>query len=147
LPTFLALAAALAVGRAVFAEHWVWVVLTALVVGQPGAGHGHVLRRGLLRLLGASVATVLTAPLVVLLPARSALTVVVIVGALVAGTWLRPLGYAYWAGALTAVLALLQGYLGATDPGLLVIRLAAIAVGGALAVLVAAWPPSRNEVA
>jgi hypothetical protein len=146
-PALLALGAALAVGRAVFGGHWTWVVLTALVVGQPGAGHGDVLRRALLRLLGASVATVLTAPLVTLLPAHSALALPAIVGALVAGTWLRPLGYAYWAGSLTAVLALLQGYLDGPQPGFLVIRLGAIAVGGALAALIAAWPPSRNEVA
>jgi hypothetical protein len=118
-PALLALGAALAVGRAVFGGHWTWVVLTALVVGQPGAGRGDVLRRALLRLLGASVATMLTAPLVTLLPAHSALALPAIVGALVAGTWLRPLGYAYWAGSLTA----------------------------ALAALIAAWPPSRNEVA
>lgn len=138
-PPLLALGAAMAVGRAVFAGHWVWVVLTALVVGRPG---GDVRRRALLRLLGASVATVLTAPLGTLLPAHSAFALTAIVGVLVAGTWLRPLGYAYWAGSLTAVLALLQGYLDGPQPGLLVIRLGAVAVGGVLAVLVAAWPPS-----
>lgn len=57
---------------------------------------------------------------------------------------LRPLGYAYWAGSLTAVLALLQGYLDGPQPGFLLIRLGAIAVGGAPATLVAAWPPPRK---
>jgi hypothetical protein len=117
LPTFLALAAAVAAGWTIFDGHWTWVVLTALVVGQPGAAYGDVLRRALLRLLGASVATVLTAPLVTVLPAHSALTGLAIVGALVAGTWLRPLGYAYWAGSLTAVLALLQSFSTARVPG------------------------------
>lgn len=145
-PTLLALGAAFAVGRVVFAGHWAWVVLTALVVGQPGAARGDVQRRALLRLLGASVATVVTAPLVILLPAHSALTLLAIVGALVAGTWLRPLGYAYWAGSLAAVLALLQGYLDGPRPGFLVIRLGAIAAGGVLA-LIAAKPLSRNDAA
>ncbi len=65
------------------------------------------------------------------------------------GTWLRPRGYAYWAGCITAVLALLYGYYGTGQDDQLVHRLLAIVVGGVLAVLVS-WfllPVRTRDVA
>ena len=53
-------------------------------------------------------------------------------------TWLQAGDYAYWAVAVTAVMALLYGYYGGErSAGLLLTRLEGIAVGGAIAVVAA----------
>jgi uncharacterized membrane protein YccC len=51
-------------------------------------------------------------------------------------TWLRSLSYAYWAAAITSVLALLYGYFGAGGSHVLAARLEGIVLGALIAVAV-----------
>jgi uncharacterized membrane protein YccC len=66
------------------------------------------------------------------------IAIVAILGLIAVALWLRTLSYAWWSAAVTAALALLLGYYGQSDAGVLVTRLEAIVVGGLLG-LGAAW--------
>jgi len=58
--------------------------------------------------------------------------VAVILAVLALASRLRRFGYAYWAGAVTAVLSLLYGYYGQSGTNLLLQRLGEIVIGAAL---------------
>jgi uncharacterized membrane protein YccC len=134
-----ALAAAFAVGRVVFPAHWVWPVLTAFIVCSGNRGRADVVYKGVLRMIGALVGTVLATALVVGVFAPGADTsIVAIFVILTVATWLRPFNYAYWAGCVTAALAFLYGYFGQTGTGLLYTRLEGILYGGLIAIA-ASW--------
>ena len=133
----LSLALAFVIGRSFFAPHWSWIVITAFVVNSGNRGRGDVLYKSLQRVAGATVGTVVATLLAGLFPPRDNVAVALILVALALGSWLRTINYAYWAGCVTSVLSLLQGYFGETHVGLLGERLAQILIGGALAVLVA----------
>ena len=133
----LSLALAFVIGRSLFAPHWSWIVITAFVVNSGNRGRGDVVYKSLQRIAGAAIGTVVATLLAGLFPPRDNVAVAVILAALALGSWLRTLNYAYWAGCVTSVLSLLQGYFGETHIGLLGERLAQILIGGALAVLVA----------
>ena len=144
-----ALAAACAIAQIVLPTHWQWVVLTAFIVCSGNRGRGDVLRKSALRVFGASVGTMLATGLLALVTPEGVGWVVAILGVLTAGIVLRPVSYAYWAGCLTAAMALLLGLFGADPVPQLLIRLAAILLGGALGVA-ASWlvlPIGSREVA
>ena len=133
-----ALAAAFAVGRTLFGAHWTWVVLTAFIVSSGNRGRGDVAYKAGLRLTGAAAGTLAATALSGVFPPGDPWSIVAIFAVLAVGLWLRSVNYAFWAGGMTAALALLYGYYGERGIGLLGDRLAAIGVGAALAVA-AAW--------
>jgi hypothetical protein len=133
-----ALAAAFAVGRSVFGLHWTWVVLTAFIVSTGNRGRGDVAHKAAMRLVGAGAGTLAATVLSGAFPAGDWRSIVVIFAVLAVALWLRQVNYAYWAAGMTAALALLYGYYGERGVGFLGMRLEAILVGAALAVL-ASW--------
>ncbi|MCO5984900.1 FUSC family protein [Actinoallomurus spadix] len=133
-----AVGAAFAAGHLAFPGHWAWVVLTAFVVCSGARGRADVLHKGVLRTIGAAAGTAAATVTAGAFGAHDPRGVVVIFTVLTAATWLRHFGYAYWAGGVTAVLALLYGYFGQSAPDLLGTRLEAIAVGAVLGVA-ASW--------
>jgi len=135
----LSLTAAFVIGRTVFGSHWVWIVLTAFIVNSGNRGRGDVLHKSLLRVLGACAGTVAATLLAGALPPRDDLAIVIILIVLAIGSWLRTISYVYWAGCVTSVLSLLQGYFGEGRVGLIGERLLQIVLGGALAALIAWW--------
>ncbi|MFJ6836957.1 FUSC family protein [Streptomyces sp. NPDC091209] len=141
-----ALAAAFAVGRNLWPDHWAWVVLTAFLVCSGARSRGDVLVKGAWRTLGAAAGTVVATAVSGQFGPRSDTAVVVIFVVLAVATWLRELSYAYWAGCVTAVLSLLYDWFGQSPGDLLHTRLAGIAVGAVLGVA-ASWLvlPIRTE--
>jgi fusaric acid resistance family protein len=133
-----ALGGAFAVGRVVLPGHWVWPVLTAYIVCSGNRGRADVAYKGVLRMAGALAGTVAATPLIGLFAAGGGGAIAVILAVLAVAVWLRPASYAYWAGCVTAALALLYGYFGQTAGSLLHTRLAGIACGGLIAVT-ACW--------
>lgn len=138
-----ALSAAFVVGWALFADHVMWVVLTAFLVCAGNRGRADVLHKSALRVLGAVGGTIGAVAIVAVVPQASGPGVVVAIFlALFAGTWLRTVSYAYWAAAVTLALTLLQELTGATtvggEAGMLVERLVAI-VAGAVLGIAASW--------
>ncbi|MFE2187260.1 FUSC family protein [Streptomyces sp. NPDC059455] len=133
-----ALAAAFAVGRTLWPDHWTWVVLTAFLVCSGARSRADVLVKGVWRTVGAAVGTVAAGALTGSFGPRSDAAVVLIFAVLAVATWLRELSYAYWAGCVTAVLSLLYDWFGQSPGGLLHTRLAGIAVGAVLGIA-ASW--------
>jgi len=133
-----ALGGAFALGRSLFGAHWTWVVLTAFIVCSGNRGRGDVVHKAAMRLAGAGVGTLAATALSGAFPPGDAWSIVVIFFVLAVALWLRSISYAYWAGGMTAVLALLYGYYGQRGVGLLATRLEAILLGAALAVA-ASW--------
>jgi hypothetical protein len=132
------IAAAFILGRLFFDDHWPWVVLTAYVAASGNRGRTDVLRKGLERLAGATVGTLLAAGI-----AAAGVTgdpaVALMFAVLAVALWLRPLNYAYWAAGMTCALSLLLGYFGQDALSLLPTRLEGIAVGAGLSVASAWW--------
>ncbi|HTU80248.1 MAG TPA: FUSC family protein [Solirubrobacteraceae bacterium] len=133
-----ALGAAFALGRSLFGTHWTWVVLTAFIVCAGNRGRGDVLHKAAMRIAGAAAGTLAATALSGAFPAGDSWSIVVIFAVLAAALWLRPVNYAFWAGGMTAALALLYGYYGRRGVGLLATRLEAILLGAALSVA-ASW--------
>ena len=131
------LGAAFAFGHWLWPAHWPWAVITAYVVASGNRGRADVVHKGWLRVLGTAAGAGSGTVLIGALPAGSHWTVVVVLAVLGIATWLRPASYAYWAVAVTAVMALFYGYYGQRSAGLLLTRLEGIAVGGAIAVVAA----------
>ncbi|WP_327680686.1 FUSC family protein [Kitasatospora sp. NBC_00458] len=125
-------------GRAVWPDHWAWVVLTAFIVCSGARGRGDVLFKGLLRALGAAAGTIVATAVAGAFGPHEDAAVVLIFAVLALATWLRELSYAYWAGCVTAVLSLLYGWFGQSSDDLLRTRLAAIGLGAAVGIA-AAW--------
>jgi hypothetical protein len=133
-----ALAAAFTAGRLLYPAHWTWVVLTAYIVCSGNRGRGDVVLKSAHRVLGAAAGTIAATLLAGTFAPGSPASVAVMLGILAIAAPLRSYGYAYWAGSVTAVLALLYGYFGQSGADLLPSRLGAIAVGAVLAVA-ASW--------
>ncbi|MED7949059.1 FUSC family protein [Streptomyces sp. BE303] len=125
-------------GRAVWPDHWAWVVLTAFIVCSGARGRADVLFKGLLRAVGAAAGTVVATAVAGSFGPHEDAAVVLIFAVLALATWLRELSYAYWAGCVTAVLSLLYGWFGQGSDDLLRTRLAAIGLGAAVGIA-AAW--------
>ncbi|HEV2213479.1 MAG TPA: FUSC family protein [Gammaproteobacteria bacterium] len=133
-----ALTASFVIGRLWFPEHWGWIVLTAFIVCSGSIGRGEAVYKGLLR-FGGALGGVLAATLLqfVFLP-QGPLEAVLIFAVLFLGLWLRERNYAWWAGGMTLVVALLYGTGSGGDVGLLGERLLAIFIG-ALCGIAASW--------
>jgi len=147
----LSLALAFTIGFLFFSDRWAWIVLTVVVVAVGNAGRADVLYKGIQRVVGAGIGTVvallgLTVPTIggPDLPTVIALLVIVFV-ALV----LRPFGYLWWALFFTLALTLLQSFASERPGGLgplLGERLEEILLGTALALLIAWFVlPLRSE--
>ncbi|MCX5237865.1 FUSC family protein [Streptomyces prunicolor] len=134
----LGIAAAFILGRLFFDDHWPWVVLTAYVAASGNRGRTDVLRKGVERLAGATVGTLLAAG-VALAGVTGDTAVALMFAVLTVALWLRPLNYAYWAAGMTCALSLLLGYFGQDALSLLPTRLEGIAVGAVLSVAAAWW--------
>lgn len=141
-----AIGVAFAAGRLIWPSHWTWTVLTAFIVCSGARGRGDVIHKGALRILGAGVGTVLGTVIAGTFAPLDRMSIVVIFAVLAVATWLRPLGYAYWAASVTAVLSLLYGYFGESATGLLHARLEAILLGAVIGIA-ASWLvlPVRNR--
>ncbi|GGN12919.1 FUSC family protein [Streptomyces fuscichromogenes] len=133
-----AIATAFVLGRLLFDDHWPWAVLTAYVAASGNRGRTDVLRKGIERLAGACVGTLLATG-VAAAGVTGHTAVALMFAVLAVALWLRPLNYAYWAAGMTTALSLLLGYFGQNAQSLLPTRLAAIAVGAVLAVASAWW--------
>jgi len=132
-----ALATAFAAGWWLFPTHWAWVVLTAYIVCSGNRGRGDVLHKSLLRVVGAAIGVIVATALAgTFAPGDTASIVAIFI--LATATWLRAVNYAYWAGCITAALALLYGYFGETGTSLLWTRLEGILLG-ALIGTAASW--------
>jgi len=147
----LSLAAAFAIGFVFFPARWAWIVLTVVVVAVGNAGRADVLYKGIQRVLGAAVGTVV-ALLGLALPTLGGPnlpTVIVLLAIVFVAVLLRPFAYLWWALFFTLALTLLQSF-GAPSASslgpLLGERLEEILLGTALALLVA-WfvAPVRSE--
>lgn len=132
------LAAAFALGRALFPTHWTWIVLTAYIVASANRGRGDVVYKAGLRVTGAAAGTLLATLLAGAFAPGDAGAVVAIFVILGLVVWLRGINYAYWAAGITAALALLYGYFGQSSSTLLTQRLLQIVLGALLAIL-CAW--------
>ncbi len=132
------IAAAFVLGNCLFDDHWPWVVLTAYVAASGNRGRTDVLRKGLERLAGATVGTLLAAG-VAAAGVTGHTAVALMFTVLTVALWLRPLNYAYWAAGMTCALSLLLGYFGQDALSVLPIRLEGIAVGAVLSVASAWW--------
>ncbi len=139
-----ALAAAFVVGFVVFPGHWGWTVLTAFIVCSGARGRGDAVYKGVLRLVGALVGTLAAAALAHVWLPTGPLEAIVIFALLFAALVLRDVNYAYWAGAMTLILAILGSSV--LGPGALGERLESI-LAGAICAVAAAWfvMPIRTE--
>lgn len=134
----LALTVAFVLGQTVFGAHWAWTVVSAYTVGAAARSRGDALLRGAHRTIGALAGTLGATGLVVLAGGHRVLTVVLLMAVLGAGFALRQRGYAWWAGSVTAALALLYSLLGVGVGGalpLLGARLLAVVAGALCAIL------------
>jgi hypothetical protein len=131
-----ALSLAFVAGFAVFPGHWAWAVLTAFIVCSGARGRGDAAYKAMLRLAGALAGTAAAALLAALVQPGGAFEAAAIFVVLFFGLWLRETNYAYWACAMTLVLALLSG--GGLGTRLLAFRLEAI-LAGALCAVAATW--------
>jgi hypothetical protein len=129
-------AAAFIASALLFPQHAGWAPLTALVVGAGSVTWNDSVRRGALRLVGATVGA-LVASLLLLVPLPAAVGPVVFVAlatvAVLIGSGLRAAGYAWWAGGLTAALILAAD--DPSGPGFALSRVLAVLVGGLLAIV------------
>lgn len=141
-----ALTLGFAIGRHINPDHWQWPVLTAYIVSSANQGRGDVLYKGVQRGLGACAGTAAAALLTGTFEAGDHRAVAYIFVLLWFALAVRRSGYAYWAGCITAALALIYGYFGDGGMSVLGQRLEGIGLG-ALAGIAAAWLvlPIRTE--
>ena len=146
-----ALALAFALGFAFFADRWAWIVITVVVVAVGNTGRADVLYKGVQRVVGAAIGTVV-ALLGLSLPVLGGPnlpTVIILLAVVFVAVFLRPFGYLWWALFFTLALTLLQSLaaerVSAVGP-LLGERMEEILLGTALALLVA-WllVPLKSE--
>lgn len=128
------LAAAFVVGFLLFPDHWRWLVLTALLVNVASIGQFDVVRRGVLRVLGAAGGTVLALAVTGHAGGDGATVGVLALGCVFVGLVLRVFGYGWWVLCVTLALALLQTLEPAAEPLLLWRRLLEIVIGAGIAI-------------
>ncbi|MES1212364.1 MAG: FUSC family protein, partial [Leifsonia sp.] len=147
----LSLALAFTIGLVLFPTRWTWIVLTVVVVAVGNTGRADVIYKGVQRVLGAAVGTVV-ALLGLTLPnigGPNPPTVIALLVIVFVGVFLRPFAYLWWALFFTLALTLLQSF-GSAKPAavgpLLGERLEEILLGTALTLLVAWFVlPLRSE--
>lgn len=148
----LALALAFTIGFLFFADRWAWIVLTVVVVAVGNAGRADVLYKGIQRVVGAAVGTVV-ALLGLTLPTiggPNLPTVIALLAIVFVAVFLRPFAYLWWALFFTLALTLLQSFGGSSSAAavgpLLGERLEEILLGTVLALAVAWFVlPLRSE--
>jgi hypothetical protein len=133
----LGVAAALLLGHLVFGSHWAWTVLSAFLVASGNRGRGDVVHKAGLRVVGALVGTVAASLAVAPVPAGHRSTLVILFVVLFAGLVLRERSYVWWAGSVTAMVALLHAYYGEAGASLLLERVGGVLLGSAIGVAVA----------
>jgi hypothetical protein len=133
-----ALAVAFIAGGLLFPQHWSWVVITAFIVCSGAIGRADAAYTGVLRLLGAFMGVVAATALQYVAMPHGPAAAVLIFAVLFVGVWLREVSYAWWAGCVTLILALLLPADTVPVTVLLTERLAAIFVGAVCGV-VACW--------
>ncbi len=131
-----ALGLAYGLGRWWVPEHWPWMLLSAYVVCAGNRGRGDVAYKGVLRLVGALIGTIGATLLSDAFPTGDRTAIVLLFVVMALAVLLRPVSYAFWAGGVTAMLALLHGYYGEHGASLLVERLGGVALGAVIAVAV-----------
>ena len=146
LQMLVALGAAFVAGFLFFPGHWNWSVLTAFIVCGGAIGRGDAVYKGVLRLAGALAGTLLATALAYLGTPTGPLEALAIFAVLYLGLWLRDVNYAFWAAAMTLILAMLSGSVSTSGLALLGVRLEAI-LAGAVCAVAAAWfvTPIRTE--
>jgi hypothetical protein len=138
----LSLSLAFTIGFLFFPDRWAWIVLTVVVVAVGNSGRADVLFKGINRVIGAAIGTVvallgLTVPTI---GGPNLTTVVVLLVVVFVAVLLRPFGYLWWALFFTLALTLLQSLGGWAETAagpLLGERLEEILLGTVLALLVA----------
>jgi uncharacterized membrane protein YccC len=129
------LAAAFALGRALYPAHWTGIVLTAYIVAGANRGRGDVVYKAAQRVAGAAAGTLLATLAAGAFAPGQASAVVAIFVVLGVAVWLRGIDYAFWAAGITAALALLYAYFGQSGSALLTQRLLEIVLGASVAIL------------
>jgi hypothetical protein len=132
------LGAALAVGHLLFGHRWAWTVLSAFIVASGNRGRGDVVHKAGLRVLGAGIGTVGVSLGTSGLPAGNEWLIVALFAVLSVALVLRERNYAFWAGGVTAMIALLHAYYGDTASSALPERVLGVIVGAAIGVA-SAW--------
>jgi len=128
------LAAAILLGWWLLPDHLAWFVLTAFIVNSGNRGRADVVYKGIQRLVGAGVGTVVATLIGALFAPGDSSALVALFVILGVGAVLRTVSYAWWAAAMTGGLALLYDYLGQGGAGVLGERLLAILLGGLIAI-------------
>lgn len=113
----LALALAFSIGFVFFSDRWAWIVLTVVVVAIGNAGRADVLYKGIQRIVGAGIGTLLALVPPIHLGPPSVLTVVVLVAIVFVGLFAREFAYVWWALFFTLALLIIQGFAGGPDGG------------------------------
>ncbi len=132
-----ALSCAFVVGFVVFPAHWRWLVLTAFLVNIGSLGGIDVVRKSVLRVLGAAGGTLLAMAVAGHSGAAPSTVGALILACVFAGVFLRVFGYGWWVLAVTLALALLQGFEPAAAPLLLWQRVLEIVIGALIGVAAA----------
>ncbi|MGC0314249.1 FUSC family protein [Kitasatospora acidiphila] len=136
LQTSVLLTAAFTAGMLLYARHWPWTVLSAMVVGSATGGRANLVLRAAERGVGAVAGTLLATGLAAVCHPEGAQGIVLILVVLTTAAGLREVSLPLFVAALTAMMSLLNGYLGRFDVRLLPVRLQALALGYLLAVTV-----------
>ncbi len=121
-------------GHLLFGVHWPWMVLTVYIVQSGNRGRGDVVYKGIQRLAGALLGTLAATVIAGSFAPGDRTAIVLIFAIIIIATFLRHVSYAWWAGGVTASLALLYGFFGESGDSLVETRLAAIVLGAVLAV-------------
>lgn len=144
-----ALGVSCVIGYVFFAERWAWIVLTAFIVGSGNRGRLDAAYKSVLRSLDAAAGTAIAIALLFTMHPglHDMATFVLILATIFLGTWLRPLGYAWWALFVTLAMALLQGFTASDAESVLGLRLEEIAIKAIIGVT-AAWLalPTRSTI-
>jgi hypothetical protein len=139
LQMLVALAAAFAVGFLVFPTHWRWVVLTAFLVNIGSLGGFDVVRKSVLRVLGAAGGTLLAMAVAGRAGADPTTAGALILACIFVGAFLRVFGYGWWVLCVTLALALLQTFEPTAAPLLLWQRVLEIVIGAVIGVAAASF--------
>lgn len=128
------LGAAYVLGTWWFPAHWPWMLLSCYVVCSGNRGRGDVVHKGVLRLTGALTGTVGATLIAGVFATGDRWAIAILFVVLALAVWLRQASYAFWAGGVTAMLALLHGYYGEHGAEVLGERLIAVTLGAAIGV-------------
>jgi Fusaric acid resistance protein-like len=132
------LAAASVAGHLLFGPRWAWTLLSAYLVASGNRSRGDVVHKAGLRVVGALFGTLGATLVGGALPSGHRSTLVALFVVMAVAMVLRRRSYAWWAGGVTAMVALLHAYYGQAGAGALGERLLGVLVGSAIGVG-AAW--------